>query len=361
MAQRFAYQPDYATPPGEVLEEYLSVIGMTKAELATRCGRPNKTISEIIHGKVAITAETALQFERVLGRPASLWQNLEATYRLRLAEQVESQTLVKHASWARAFPLRELVKAGAFEAPCGDADLVKKLLRFLGVGSPTAWKANFAEMQTAYRRSPSFKAAPESVAAWIRLGEIAASELECSPFDSKQFRDALVEIRSLTPHSVPDVIGQLVALCAAAGVAVVAVPELPRTHLSGIARWLSKDKALVQLSLRHKTNDHLWFSFFHEAGHILLHGKKTVFLDERGGDHAELEEEANQFASNLLIPSVPYGRFRNAREFSAASIKRFAAQQGIAPGIVVGRLQHDRMLGYSMHNDLKQRLAWGDG
>jgi Zn-dependent peptidase ImmA (M78 family) len=136
--------------------------------------------------------------------------------------------------------------------------------------------------------------------------------------------------------------------------------ELPKTHLSGIARWLSKDKALIQLSLRHKTNDHLWFSLFHEAGHILLHGKKAVFIDERGGDHAELEAEANLFASNLLIPAASYARFTSAKDFSGASVKRFAAQQGIAPGIVVGRLQHDGLIPYSMQNELKERLVWAD-
>ncbi|CAN5925086.1 hypothetical protein BH11MYX4_BH11MYX4_29570 [soil metagenome] len=192
----------------------------------------------------------------------------------------------------------------------------------------------------------------------MRQGELAAAALECAPFDAKTFREALMEARALTLLSVPDAMAQLVELCAAAGVAVAAVPELPKTHLSGIARWLSKDKALIQLSLRHKTNDHMWFSFFHEAGHILLHGKKAIFLDERGGDHAELEAEANQFANNLLIPSAAYGRFTNARDFSAASMKRFAAQQRIAAGIVAGRLQHERLIPYSMHNDLKERLAW---
>ena len=72
----FRYEPDYTTSPGEVLEEYLLARGMTKAELAARCGRPKKTISEIIHVKAAITAETSLQLGRVLGVPASLWQNL---------------------------------------------------------------------------------------------------------------------------------------------------------------------------------------------------------------------------------------------------------------------------------------------
>jgi addiction module HigA family antidote len=353
------YEPDYGTKPGEVLEEYLGAAGMTKAELAARCGRPMKTISEIIHGKAAITPETALQFERVLGRPASLWQNLEANYRLHLAERGERVDLASHAAWAKRFPVRELIDRGDIEQPQNETDLVRKMLRFFAVGTVAGWNASFGGLRVAYRRSPAFKQAPESVTAWLRLGEIQAESIECAPFDRAKFKSALAEIRTLASKSFPSVHKRIIELCAAAGVAVVFVPELPKTHLSGVARWLSKDKALIQLSLRHKTSDHAWFSFFHEAGHILLHAKKTIFIDEQGGDRNEIETEANEFAGNLLLPAEAFRRFAHAEDFSTAAIKRFADEQGVAPGIVVGRLQHDDLIKYSEHNDLKERLTWG--
>jgi len=356
--QLIRYEPDYATRPGEVLESYLSARGMTKAELASRCGRPMKTISEIIHGKAAITAETALQLERVLGVPASLWQNLEANYRLRLAERGETGSLASHAPWARKFPIKELVERGCFDEASNDADLVKKVMKFFGVGTVSGWNASFGEMELLYRRSPAFTAARENMTTWIRLGEIEGGALECAPFDKARFKSVLLECRGLTTHSFPDVQAKLVELCASAGVAVVFVPELPKTHVSGIARWLTKDKALIQLSLRYKTADHLWFTFFHEAGHILLHGKKTIFIDEKDGARSDMESEANRFASDLLVPSAALSHFVRARDFSAISVKRFAAKQGIAPGIVVGRLQHDKVIPFSHLNGLKESLAW---
>ncbi|MGH7285635.1 MAG: HigA family addiction module antitoxin [Polyangiaceae bacterium] len=322
--KRYRYQPDYGTKPGEVLEAYLSAAGMTKADLATRCGRPMKTISEIIHGKAAITAETAIQLERVLGRPASLWQNLEANYRLHLAELGEREDLTNYGTWARKFPVRELVSRGDIEQPENETDLVRKLLRFFGVGTVAGWNASFGSMRVAYRRSPAFKPAPESVTAWLRVGEIQAETIECAPFDRAAFMKALAQTRALTSKSFPRVQKTIVELCAASGVAVVLVPELPKTHLSGVARWLSKDKALIQLSLRHKTSDHAWFSFFHEAGHILLHKKKAIFIDEQGGDRNEIETEANEFAGNLLLQPEAFRRFAQAADFSATAIKRFA-------------------------------------
>lgn len=352
------YEPDYATRPGEVLEEYLAARGMTKAELAARCGRPTKTISEIIHGKAAITPETALQLERVLGRSASLWQGLEANYRLQLARRGEQEALIDRAEWAKRFPVKEMIKRGWIDAPSGPADLVRSLLRFFGVGSVVGWDASFGQMQVAYRRSPAFKAAPEAVTAWIRMGEIASDQIECAPFDRARFKDALAEARLLTVKPFPEVQDRLISLSAASGVAVVFVPELPKTHLSGIARWLTKDKALIQLSLRYKRSDHLWFTFFHEAGHILLHGKKTIFIDEKGGDNSDVENEANQFASDFLIPPVAFERFCAAGDFSSSAIKKFAVKIGVAPGIVVGRLQHDGCVHYAMHNGLREPLDW---
>lgn len=112
--------------------------------------------------------------------------------------------------------------------------------------------------------------------------------------------------------------------------------------------------------MRHKTNDHVWFSFFHEAGHILLHSKKKVFIDEIKGGGNDVEDEANGFASDMLIPPAQMKAFVQKANFSAPSISAFAKRIGTAPGVVVGRLQHDRLIPFSAHNSLKERLTWSD-
>ena len=90
--------PDVAIPPGEYLAEDIAARGLSREELAKRMGRPVSAINEIIRGRKAITAETALQLEDALpGIPATFWMNLEAQYRLskalikrRKAEQLPS-------------------------------------------------------------------------------------------------------------------------------------------------------------------------------------------------------------------------------------------------------------------------------
>jgi Zn-dependent peptidase ImmA (M78 family) len=135
------------------------------------------------------------------------------------------------------------------------------------------------------------------------------------------------------------------------------VPEIPKIRASGATWWINANKAVIQLSLRYKTDDQLWFSFFHEAGHILLHGKKEIFIED-DGDNVK-EDAADKFASDFLIPVKEYDRFIRSGKYGKAAIKQFAGELGIAPGIVVGRLQHDGRLSHSCCNDLKKKCEWG--
>lgn len=352
------FEPDYAISPGEILEETLDARGMKKAEFAERCGRSEKMISQIISGQAPVTAETAIQFERVLGVSASVWNNMEANYRLAVAKKEQQRELVKQKDWAKRFPVKKMVELGFLPKPESPTDVVEKLLDFFSVGSAAAWEERCNRVCVAYRKSPSFQSAPESVAAWLRMGELIAEDIDCAPYDRTGFVNALNEIRGLTHKPVDVFVPKLTNLCAQVGVAVALVPELPRTHLSGAAHWLNKDKALITLSLRHKSDDHLWFSFFHEAGHILLHGKKDVFIDEKGIENSKKEQEADRFATNTLIPPKEYRAFIQLDRWSTTIIENFAEQSGISPGIVVGRLQHDKLIPYSHHNRLKRRFVW---
>ena len=145
-------------------------------------------------------------------------------------------------------------------------------------------------------------------------------------------------------------------LCAAAGVAVVFTPEIKGAPVSGATQWLTPDKALLQLSLRFKSNDHFWLSFFHEAGHILKHGKKEKFVED-GGDNSAKEQEANRFAEDFLIPRQRAGELGEIH--TRVQILAFAGSIGIAPGIVVGRLQKMGIFDHACwHNNLKEHFQW---
>ncbi len=351
------YAPDYAVPPGETLLETIEVLGMSQAELATRTGRPLKTINEIIKGKASITSETALQLERVLGVPARFWGSLERSYRETLARQEENNRLQGQETWLNELPVRAMIKMGWIRPHKQKIQQIQEVLGFFGVASPAQWQTLWKSTRASFRPPAVLQSAPGAVAAWLRKGERDAHRIECQPYDATRFLEVLRRIRVLTKEAPKVFQPEVARLCASAGVVVVFVPELPKLRVNGATRWLSPKKALMQLSLCYKTDDQLWFTFFHEGGHVLKHGKREVFLENDGPENAK-EREADRFAASMLIPSSAYQQFARRVRFSQTDIRRFATEIGIAPGIVVGRLQHDGKLPYTHCHDLKRRFQW---
>lgn len=352
------YVPDTVSPPGETLEEVLGMHGMSQAELAERTGRPKKTINEIIRGKAAITADTAIQFEKVLGVPASFWLVREQNYREALAREKEFETLESQTEWLRKIPYKAMAKLGWIAEQKEKRLQLDEVLRFFGVASPTSWEDIWRTAAPAFRQSISFKSEPGAVSAWLRKGELEASRIQYDRYNEQGFRMALSRVRSLTRDLNREIVPTLQSICSASGVAVVFVPEIPGTRLWGATRWLNPARALIQLSLRYKTDDHLWFTFFHEAGHILLHGKRDIFVEEDQSDRDAEEREADSFARDCLIPPSHYRAFCRRGSFSCAAVSRFAHEIGLAPGIVVGRLQYDGFLDRAHCNELKKKVDW---
>lgn len=351
-----SWQPDWAVPPGEILAETLRERRMTQVDLARRMNRPLKTVNEIIKGKAALTPETALQLELALGISARFWNNLERNYREQLARLAAKDDLKKYAGWIDRFPIAALRKANLLPSGLAKDDLMVELLKFFRVSSPAGWEKQWGDPQAAYRQSKAFSASPEAVASWLRWGQVVAEQVECPPFDPSRFLAALKELRGLTVKMPAMWQPRIRELCAVAGAIVLVQREFPGTRLSGATQWLTPDKALIQLTLRYRSDDQFWFSFFHEAGHVLLHGRRRTFVDEPDGPGTPLELEADTFARDFLIDPSAYRDFRAAETVDERSIRAFAKMIGVAPGIVLGRLQRDKVLPPSQLNHLKHTL-----
>ena len=354
-----AYQPDYAVAPGTILAERLEAHDMSFADFARRCGRSPKLISEIVAGKAPVEPETALQFEKVTGVAAHIWLGLESDYKLHRAQEAEAKQAAKSTSWAKRFPVNALIKRGVMDKPSSSADSVSGLLAFFGVGSVEAWAVKYGWASVNYRHSPSFESDECALATWRRLSELEAEHQTCAEFNAARFRKSLREIRALTRGPFSEAIRKAGERCNESGVVLALIPPLPKAAISGAAWWLSSQKAVIALNARHKTDDHLWFTLFHEAAHILLHSKKDVFIDSNANGADEREAEANRWAADFLLPSGDWEQFVEGEPRNASMVKQFAEEQGIAPGIVVGRLQHEGRLPWRhILNRLKLRLEW---
>lgn len=350
---------DWISPPGNTIADLLEERKWTQAQLADRLGVSRKHVSELVTGKATISEANAVKLARVLGSTVGFWLNREAGYRAALADQQAIEQLRDDVSWLEELPISHMRKAGWIGTYRDKAESVSECLRFFGMGSVDAWRNWSAGLgQTAYRMSDNASKAFGSIAAWLRFGEIQASSMECEDYSKDTFKTKLESLRALTLEPDPQVfVPRMKKLCSDAGIAVVFEPTPRGCPASGATRWLAPNKALLMLSLRYKANDQLWFTFFHEAAHILLHRKKLMFLElNQNGDGKE-EEEANSFASGLLIPPRYYDLLKTLAG-SSAEVSQFARKIGIPPGIVVGRMQHEGIITHRQLNGLKVRYTW---
>jgi HTH-type transcriptional regulator / antitoxin HigA len=364
------FNRDRAVHPGAMVIEYLEFNEWSQRDLARRTGLTPKTISEICNGKAPITPTTALALENVFGRPAHFWLNLQRRYdeaeaRLNLATKTK-----QWRDWAKRFPLKDMKRFRWIEMNDPAKNEIEVLLQFFGVSSPDSWRAVWETCRVVYRQTRKFQTTEEAVSAWVRETEIEAGKIdfEVKEFDETRLRESLSELRQQTKEPVSKFVPRVQSICATAGVVVVWVPQLPQTGISGCARWLSDTKALIGLSLRYKWDHQMWFTFFHEIGHLLLHGKDHDFVVDNPTEDVcdrvidpqmqKHEEEANRFALDALIPPTALAEFIEKAEFTNDAVLTFAQKQGIGPGILIGRLQQEGILKYHQGTRLMRKFEW---
>jgi|GEM_PF-455046 len=290
------------SPPGDTLLETLEAHGMAQSELALRTGRPLKTINEIIKGKAAITPETALQFERVLGISATFWLNREQQYRESQARQAERQALQQHLDWLKQFPLEEMVQLRWLRYCDNPLEQVQEFLHYFGLAKPDDWLSYWTTTIPEIQNNPSFARAPGSTTAWLRQGELQAQAVKCDPYRTTTLRKLLPYLHDLMASPADQFYADLKRICAQAGIAFCMVRDLPGVSAQRLVRWLSPTKAFLQIRASHIRPDEFWYSVYHGLGHILLHGKRDIYLEEGHQTGDKQETEADHFAKEHLHP-----------------------------------------------------------
>jgi HTH-type transcriptional regulator/antitoxin HigA len=253
------FRPDWVSPPGDTIADLIEERGWPQAELAVRLGYTTKHVSQLINGKAAVTEDTALRLGRVLGGGVAFWLAREAQFRAQRARLAAAGRFTHWTGWLDKLPVKELMQVGAIPKQRmdakGKAGLVEAFLRFFGVASPDEWEHHYAGMEVSFRRTREEQSDIGAISAWLRLGEIETERLDSPKYDRVRFEAALKEIRTLTVHPPEEFEPRLHELCRESGVALVLVPDIPRAHVSGVARWLSPHRPLIQLSFYGKTND----------------------------------------------------------------------------------------------------------
>jgi HTH-type transcriptional regulator/antitoxin HigA len=356
MAKAQEFLPLWVSAPGETIADVLRERDLSLAEFARRMGEPMEAIAALLAGQVAITIGTARRLHEVLGASVEFWMTRDFQYR----EDTGKGEAVEAKKWLSELPVGDMIKFGWLSPPPHPSEEVRACLQFFGVPDVRAWREAYARLDdaVAYRTSPSLDSRPASVATWLRRGVIEAEGLNCDVWKPEKFRESLTTIRTLTRAKDPrSFVSELQRRCAECGVAVVVIRAPAGCRASGATQFFREDRALLLLSSRHMADDQFWFTFFHEAGHLILHGHRELVLEGLDTTSAIEEEQANAFAGGVIVPSNFQEAFLRLRA-NAREVIRFARRIGVSPGVLVGQLQHRGILGPNQLNGLKRRFAW---
>lgn len=345
------YIPQVVFHPGETLAEKLEEMGMGPKEFAVRTGKPEKTISEILNSKSSITPEMAVQFESVTKIPARFWLNRQRSYDEYMARKKRNSLIESSAEWTKKFPVADMIKKGWLPACKTMEEKTLALFSFFGVSSPEAWNNYYLNQQLKieFRISLAHSSEPYAISAWLRKGELQATELSSNKYSKTAFKKLLPKIKSLMAEHPDNFFEELQQMCLSAGVKIIYTPCLPKAPINGSTRWIN-ESPLIQLTGRYNRNDIFWFTFFHEAGHIILHGKKDIFLEnvKDYSDYDEVKEkEADDFAVKWTLTEEEEKEILQKESISKEDIINFAKKFNTHPAIIIGRLQHHKLLSYS--------------
>lgn len=355
------FSPDWASPPGATIAAVLEEKKLPLTAFALHLGYAPELADALLQGQAEITIKVAQRLVELVGGSTAFWMTREAQYRRDLARIHPAVDSKPNSAWLAELPLKDMRSFGWLNLHIDAGNELEACLNFFGVPDISKWRETYSHVfrTASFKRSAAFNSEFGATAAWLRQGELESAAITTKPWNSSRFESALHGIRSLTRRKDPGhFVRELQKVCADAGVAVVVVRAPSGCRASGATRFLSPTKACILLSFRYLSDDHFWFTFFHEAGHLLLHKKDAVFLEDGSASLLQEEKEANEFAARMLIPVEERTNFERLPRNSKAVIK-FAQKLGISPGIVVGQMQHCGLLSPSHLNSLKRRFTWG--
>ncbi|WP_412476760.1 ImmA/IrrE family metallo-endopeptidase [Flavobacterium sp. TBRC 19031] len=350
------FSPNWASNPGNTIIDILNERNISLENFAIQMGSTVSQVEKIVNGNVPINFDIANQLEINLGASAEFWIARDNQYR----ESLEKINKLQE-NWIKKLPVKDMINFGWIQKT---EDIVKTCLEFFNVTSINEWEEKYNKEigEIAFRKSSKFDSDFGATAVWLRKGEIAAKESTCDSWNLNLFIETLEKIKPLTKKKSPkDFLPKLIEECAKCGVTVAIVRTPSGCRASGATKFLSPDRALLLLSFRYLSDDQFWFTFFHEAGHLVLHGEKGIHIEssEKSTKSNTEEDEANKFAAEMLIPYTLHSKLLNVRG-NKRNIVNLAIEAGVSPGIVVGQMQYFGIIDYKYLNSYKRRYNWED-
>ncbi|MGB0920631.1 MAG: ImmA/IrrE family metallo-endopeptidase [Alphaproteobacteria bacterium] len=355
-----SFSPFWASAPGNTIKTMAERCGLDDSGLASAFGWSTDKVTALFDGKVRIDEKLAGAISSEIGGTTNFWLAREEQYRQSLERLAALQDEAQIRNWLNSIPVRDMTKFEWIDKYTHWKDKALACFTFFGVNSVEEWEEQYRKYGdvVAFRTSGKIETNPGAVAAWMRQAELLTHHQKIATWNEKKFWESLPYVRKLTRRKDGvAILQELKETCAACGVALVVLPAPKGCAASGATKKLPGNRRLLLLSLRYKSDDQFWFTFFHEAGHLMLHDKEAFHIDgmDLYAGEDQLEIEANAFAEDIICPASLRPKLYEAAN-NYKSVMRFAREVDIAPGLLVGQLQHAGLISYKSMHFLKSKV-----
>nr|WP_314494598.1 ImmA/IrrE family metallo-endopeptidase [uncultured Chryseobacterium sp.] len=352
------FNPNWVSSPYSTIKDIISYNNMDKCQLNDTLKEKKIQLSDLLDGKVYIDQKVASVLSTIFNNSEDFWINKQKIYDTRV-ERLNSN---EKDEWIKSLPIKEIIDEGFIDS--SENNLFESCLEFFDVKNIFDWKIKYIQSSNlSFRKSDGFDAKKSSVISWLRMGELHIKDVKYPKYDRHKFEYLLEnDIKNLTRKSSPNnFIPQLIELCYSCGVKI-SIQKAPKNcKVYGVTTFSKEGNPIMILSFRYLSDDQFWFTFFHEAGHIILHEKKFLNFEEESmiefsEKFMQEEEEANFFAEEVLIPFQLKSKL-SLINGNKKNLIAFSIEANVSPGIVVGQLQNKKIISQSYLNAYKRRFS----
>ena len=357
------FEPNWVSPPGTTVLRLMAVRGLTDDEVADDLGLELSDFQLLLKGELRINSDIAEALSTCFGSTPRFWMARDIHYskECRRLSNDSDDTL---AAWARKLPVQAMRQYGWLKQGVKGPQLYQELLTFFDCRDLFEWKARYLSglEAVAFRTSAAYVADDLSTQVWRRMGDLQASKMDLPNYDPDEFRAILPRLKRLSAFKHPRTfIKRLQEVCRQAGVAVTTARTPSGCRASGATWKTESGNPIIHLSFRHMSDDHFWFTFYHEAAHVLLHRGEHIDTDAETSSRpsvTRMEREADDFAAEALFPTSVRDMLLN-KKITPNNIMHASKLAKVAAGVVVGQLESRKVITYGQLSFLKHRYRWG--
>ena len=341
MSNYIEYKDRIAFHPGYYIKEIIEDSGLTQEDFAKRLDTTPKNLSILIRGEQNLSIDIAMKLSRMQGASVGYWLNLQNAYDSLIAEFKSDEELIEERKIFEYFEYRY------FRENFGLPDLqrkkdeqIKRVREYLNVATLSVLKKR--DMAVSFRSTETDLTEANTVKAnaMVQIATNRALKTNAPKFNKKEFEEAVRYALTLT-HNHEEFYSLIRKRFYDAGVVFVILPNISGSKTNGATKKVG-DNIMLMVTDRRLNADSFWFTLFHEIGHI-MNGDFGISFEKESG---EQEDRANKYAQDMLIPPEQYREFISKNRFDIQSIRHFAHEINRDPGIVLGRLQNDKKVGF---------------